>query len=162
MRDERKKQARSNKAKQHSTPKAVTFPRKMSCLGWDSNPRLYSRQSALPTELPRQLSWLGPNLTSHSTPDEQANHVRTYYTLYDGWSIECCIMYMYVQYMCILPVGSVSVFRKDIRNVAVVSGPKGIIHALQVYSYMYYHYVLSLCTCTCTCTITQTGYPMAC
>ena len=29
---------------------------------------------ALPTELPRQLSWLGPNLTSHSTPDEQANH----------------------------------------------------------------------------------------
>ena len=35
---------------------------------------LYSRQSALPTELPRQLSWLGPNLTSHSTPDEQANH----------------------------------------------------------------------------------------
>ena len=35
---------------------------------------LYSRQSALPTELPRQLSWLGQNLTSHSTPDEQANH----------------------------------------------------------------------------------------
>ena len=28
-----------NKAKQHSTPKAVTFPRKMSCLRWDSNPR---------------------------------------------------------------------------------------------------------------------------
>ena len=26
--EERKKQARSNKAKQHSTPKAVTFPRK--------------------------------------------------------------------------------------------------------------------------------------
>ena len=24
--------------------------------------------------IPRQLSWLGPNLTSHSTPDEQANH----------------------------------------------------------------------------------------
>ena len=37
---------------QHSTPKTVTFPRK----------------------IPRQLSWLGPNLTSHSTPDEQANH----------------------------------------------------------------------------------------
>ena len=31
-------------------------------------------QSALPTELPRQLSWLDPNLTFHSTPDEQANH----------------------------------------------------------------------------------------
>ena len=26
--EERKKQARSNKAKQHSTPKAVTFPKK--------------------------------------------------------------------------------------------------------------------------------------
>ena len=37
---------------------------KMSCLGWDSTT----------TELPRQFSWLGPNLTSHSTPDEQANH----------------------------------------------------------------------------------------
>ena len=36
----RKKQGQTNnKAKQHSTPKAVTFPRKMSCLGWDSNPR---------------------------------------------------------------------------------------------------------------------------
>ena len=35
---------------------------------------LYSRQSALPTQLPRQISWLGPNLTSHSTPDKQANH----------------------------------------------------------------------------------------
>ena len=39
----RKKEAskvkQTNKAKQHSTPKAVTFPRKMSCLGWDSNPR---------------------------------------------------------------------------------------------------------------------------
>ena len=51
----------------------------MSCLRWDSggtrtHDTLYSRQSALPTELPRQLSWLGPNLTSHSTPDEQANH----------------------------------------------------------------------------------------
>ena len=28
----------NNKAKEHSTPKAVTFPKKMSCLGWDSNP----------------------------------------------------------------------------------------------------------------------------
>ena len=39
------------------------------------NPRhstLYAEHST--TELPRQLSWLGPNLTSHSTPDEQANH----------------------------------------------------------------------------------------
>ena len=66
----------------------------------------------------------------------------TYCTLYNGRSIECCIMY--VQYMCILPVGSVSLFRKDKCNVAVVSGPKGIIHTLQVHSYMYYHFVLSL------------------
>ena len=59
-------------------PRQSLFLEKMSCLRWDSNPQtlytLYSRQSALPTELPRQLSWLGPNLTSHSTPDEQANH----------------------------------------------------------------------------------------
>ena len=34
----------------------------------------YIHASALPIEQPRQLSWLGPNLTSHSTPDEQANH----------------------------------------------------------------------------------------
>ena len=51
----RKKQVRlNNKAKQHSTPKVVTFPKKMSCLGWDSNP-LHYRQS-----------WLGSNLTSHT------------------------------------------------------------------------------------------------
>ena len=45
MRDARRKEERSkqgetnNKAKQHSTPKAVTFLNKMSCLGWDSNPQ---------------------------------------------------------------------------------------------------------------------------
>ena len=81
--EERKKQARSNKQTRQSNtahPRQSLFLEKMSCLRWDSNPRhsilytLYSRQSALPTELPRQLSWLGPNLTSHSTPDEQANH----------------------------------------------------------------------------------------
>ena len=34
--EERSKQGQTNnKAKQHSTPKAVTFPKKMSCLGWD-------------------------------------------------------------------------------------------------------------------------------
>ena len=48
--EERSKQGQTNKAKQHSTPKAVTFPRK--------------------NELPQ----VGLNLTSHSTPDEQANH----------------------------------------------------------------------------------------
>ena len=94
--EEKKKQARSNKQTRQSNtahPRQSLFLEKMSCLRWDSNPRhsilytLYSRQSALPTELPRQLSWLGPNLTSHSTPDEQAN------------------MYMYTHYyVCILHV----------------------------------------------------------
>ena len=67
---ERSKVKQTNKAKQHSTPKAVKK------LGLEPTTlyTLYSRQSALPTELPRQFSWLGPNLTSHSTPDEQANH----------------------------------------------------------------------------------------
>ena len=76
--EERKKQARSNKQTRQSNtahPRQSLFLEKMSCLGWDStHDILYSRQSALPTELPRQLSWLGPNVTSHSTPDEQANH----------------------------------------------------------------------------------------
>ena len=73
---ERSKVKQTNKAKQHSTPKAVTFPRKKLAAsgGTRTHDTLYSRQSALPTELPRQLSWLGPNLTSHSTPDEQANY----------------------------------------------------------------------------------------
>ena len=76
--EERKKQARSNKQTRQSNtahPRQSLFLEKMSCLRCDSNhDTLYSRQSTLPTELPRQLSWLGPNLTSHSTPDEQANH----------------------------------------------------------------------------------------
>ena len=33
---------------------------------------LYAERST--TELPRQLSWLAPNLISHSKPDEQANN----------------------------------------------------------------------------------------
>ena len=38
-----------------------------SCLKWDSNPRhSVLRTDALPTELPRQLSWQGPNQTSHT------------------------------------------------------------------------------------------------
>ena len=37
-----------------------------SCLRWDSNPRhSVLRTDALPTELPRQLSWQGSNQTSH-------------------------------------------------------------------------------------------------
>ena len=77
--EERKKQARSNKQTRQSNtahPRQSLFLEKMSCPGGTrTHDTLYSRQSALPTELPRQLSWLGPNLTSHSTPDEQANHV---------------------------------------------------------------------------------------
>ena len=90
----------TNKAKQHSTPKAVTFPRKneLPQVGLEPTTLLYSRQSALPTELPRQLSWLSPNLTSHSTPDEQANHMYIVYmtSLVLQISIEYCYMYMYM------------------------------------------------------------------
>ena len=35
-----------------------------------THPTLYTERST--TELPRQLSWLGPNLISHSAPDVQA------------------------------------------------------------------------------------------
>ena len=72
--EERKKHAskvkQTNKAKQHSTPKAVTFPRKNELPRVGLEPTtLYTLDRAL-----YQLSYLGPNLTSHSTPDEQANH----------------------------------------------------------------------------------------
>ena len=81
----RKKEASKVKQTRQSNtapPRQSLFLEKMSCLRWDSSP--YSRQSALPTELPRQLSWLGPNLTSHSTPDEQANHQYMYMLMRDG------------------------------------------------------------------------------
>ena len=71
--EERKKQAKTNK--QHSTPEAVTFPKKNELPRVGLEPTtLYTLDRVLyyTTELPRQLSWLGPNLTSHSTPDEQA------------------------------------------------------------------------------------------
>ena len=83
---ERSKQGQTNKqgkATQHTQGSEKTASGEIS-LPWvrletasggtRTHDTLYSRQSALPTELPRQLSWLGPNLTSHSTPDEQANH----------------------------------------------------------------------------------------
>ena len=52
-------------------PKRSLFQGKMSCLEWDPNPRLalYTLDRAV-----YQLSWLGPNLTSHSAPDGQANY----------------------------------------------------------------------------------------
>ena len=65
--EERSKQGHTNnKVKQHSTPKAVTFPKK------NELPRVGLEPTTLYT-LDRALyRWLGPNLTSHSTPDEQA------------------------------------------------------------------------------------------
>ena len=56
---ERSKQGQTNKAKQPSTPKVVTFPK--------ATP--HSRQTALAAELYAKAAQL--NLTSHSTPDEQ-------------------------------------------------------------------------------------------
>ena len=65
------------KAIQHNSPETVIFQRKIGCLGWDSNPRPSAlRAMLLPTELLRQLSWLGRILhTNHkaSQPDEQVN-----------------------------------------------------------------------------------------
>ena len=50
--------------KERKTPEAME---NKSCLRWDSNPRhSVLRTDALPTELPRQLSWQGPNQTSHT------------------------------------------------------------------------------------------------
>ena len=71
MRDEeRSKQGQTNnKAKLHSTPKVVTFPKKneLPQVGLEHT-TLYTLDRAL-----YQLSFrLGPNLTSHSAPDEQA------------------------------------------------------------------------------------------
>ena len=56
MRDEeeRSKQGHTNnKAKQHSTPKAVTFPKEKLAAsgGTQTHDTLHSRQSALPAEL---------------------------------------------------------------------------------------------------------------
>ena len=66
--EERSKQGQTNnKTKQHSTPKAVSFSRK------NELPRVGIEPTTLCTldresALPRQHSWLGPNLASHSTP----------------------------------------------------------------------------------------------
>ena len=52
--EERGKQCQTNnKAKQHSTPKAVSFPKK------NELPRVGLKPTTLYT-LPRQFSWLGP------------------------------------------------------------------------------------------------------
>ena len=64
---ERSKQGQTNK--QGKATQHTQGSEKTASGGTRTHDTLYSRQSALPTELPRQLSWLGPNLTSHSTPD---------------------------------------------------------------------------------------------
>ena len=60
--------------KQHSIPKAVTFFKKNELLRVGFDPTKLSTLSRVlyqqTAELLRQLSWLGPNLTSHSAPDE--------------------------------------------------------------------------------------------
>ena len=84
----KKKEAKNNKAKQHSTPKAVTFPKKKEPrVGFQhttvtfpkkKEPRVGFEPTTLHTldrALYQLLSWLSPNLTSHSTPDKQANHM---------------------------------------------------------------------------------------
>ena len=70
--EERSKQGQTNNmAKQHNTPKAVIF----------QLPRVGLEPTTLCT-LDRalyQLSWLGPNLTSHSALEEQANMYMSIY-----------------------------------------------------------------------------------
>ena len=89
MRDEKEESKQgqtNNKAKQHSTPKAVTFPKKNELPRVGLEPTaLYTLDSALyqlsyqgrweSTQVLKQLSWLGPNLTSHSPSGEQANDI---------------------------------------------------------------------------------------
>ena len=87
MRDERWKEERSkqgqanNKAKQHSTPKAVTFPKKISCHVYTALPflALYSH-TQLSTSifgsspLPKQMSsW--PAISS-SSPSSYSAYIR--------------------------------------------------------------------------------------
>ena len=52
--EERSKQGQTNnKAKQHSAPKAVTFPRIMSCLRWDMYLLLFNLSSFLGPQVMR-------------------------------------------------------------------------------------------------------------
>ena len=77
------------KTKQHNTtqtPRQLFSKEKELHLRWDSNPHLmHSRCDALPTELPRQLSWLSSKQSKAkqvTEPDKQVNpnlvsHIRT-------------------------------------------------------------------------------------
>ena len=74
----RKKQARSykqqGKATQHTQGSHFSKENELPRVGFEPTTlHTLDRALALPAE-PRQLNWLGQNLTSHSTPDEQANY----------------------------------------------------------------------------------------
>ena len=83
--EERSKQGQTNnKTKQHSTPKAVTFPKKNELFeylrtlpsasgGTRTHDTLHYKESALPLNYQgSSASCMGLNHTSHSAPDEQA------------------------------------------------------------------------------------------
>ena len=72
MRDERRKKERSKQRQTNKQGKATQhtqgslFLEKCASGGIRTHATLFTGQSALPAELPRQHSWLGPNLTSHT------------------------------------------------------------------------------------------------
>ena len=62
------------KATQHNTRPVTTFPKNTAALRWNSNLHLmHSRRDALPTELLRQLSWLGSK-SPIQTKAKQSEH----------------------------------------------------------------------------------------
>ena len=91
MRDERRKEERSkqgqtNKAKQHSTPKVVTFPKKNELPQVGLEPRthntLHSRQSALPLSYQGSSAGAGPKFhISHLLNRLTINSVRFNYCI---------------------------------------------------------------------------------
>ena len=104
--EERSKQGQTNKqekATQHT--QGSHFPGKNELHVHVHVPQvgLNPRHSTLQTErstteLPRQLSWLGPNLTSHNTPDKQAYlhvqvhvHVHVYNNVYTMYMYSTCL-----------------------------------------------------------------------
>ena len=143
MRDERKKQARSNKqgkATQHTTT-LYTLDRALYQLNYRGSsawlgPNLYSRQSALPTELPRQLSWLGPNLTSHSTPDEQANHQLYIYIIvliglvHIHVHVHVCVITSFLSSLLLSTRWPPTAYQKDNHVLAIMVGTESTFFAL--------------------------------
>ena len=75
MSDEERRKKEASMVKQTTTAQHTQgshFSKKnmLPRVGFWAQPMPFHYTNALPAELPRQLSWLGPNL--HSTPDEQA------------------------------------------------------------------------------------------